>query len=71
MARSERVAIPAGTSKIAQRTTIFPVSLPLIPDSAFPITSQQDLVDKLSKLLLRPLPTGQSSTRPAIKLTGK
>jgi hypothetical protein len=53
MAPSKRVAIPAATSKVAHKTSVFPISLPRVPDSAFPINSHEELVEKLSKLFLR------------------
>ena len=37
-----------------RRATIFPISMPRIPDSVFPITSTQDLMTKLSRLYLVP-----------------
>jgi len=35
------------------RAAIFPISIPPIPASAFPITSQEDLINKLYALFLR------------------
>ena len=68
MALSKRVAVPAGTSKVAHKTTIFPVSFPRIPDSAFPINSHEDLVEKLSKLFLRRASSSmQVGARAAVK----
>jgi hypothetical protein len=64
----ERVAIPAGTSKVAHKAAIFPIAVPRIPDSVFPINSQEELIEKLSKLLVRKSSLhavpGQSIKRP-------
>lgn len=49
----KRVANPDGTAKTAHKTAIFPINLPRIPDSAFPINSHEELVAKLSRLFLR------------------
>jgi hypothetical protein len=66
------VAIPAGTSKVAQKTTVFPVSFPRLPASAFPISSHEDLVDKLSKLFLRrSSSSGKTGGRTSVKHPGK
>jgi hypothetical protein len=45
------------------RASIFPISTPSIPLSAFPIKSQEDLVNKISRLFLKP--PFPASRRPA------
>jgi hypothetical protein len=46
------VPLPSGKHKAPKRSTIFPVAFPHLPDSEFPITSQEDLVTKLSNAFL-------------------
>lgn len=51
----------------AARASIFPISIPPIPASAFPITSQEDLVAKMTRLFLRPpFPKNHKSAAQAV-----
>lgn len=62
-----RMAVPVGTPKATPRTTIFPISLPRIPESLFPIHSHEDLVAKLSRFFLLHsyiYPAAQASANP-------
>jgi hypothetical protein len=56
MALSDKVgSVPAPKQKIVRgRSAIFPIAIPQIPASVFPITSQEDLVTKISHLFLAP-----------------
>jgi hypothetical protein len=48
-------SVPSSKKRIARsRSAIFPISIPEMPASVFPITSQQDLVNKISRLFLAP-----------------
>lgn len=45
--------VPGAKKKtLPSRPTVFPISLPRLPKSIFPITSHEDLVEKISRLLL-------------------
>lgn len=54
---AKRVSVPRPKNKIVRsRSSVFPISIPEMPASIFPITSQEDLVKKISRLFLAPLP---------------
>jgi hypothetical protein len=66
MALSDKIgSVPAPKQKIVRgRSAIFPIAIPEIPASVFPIISQEDLVTKISRLFLAPpfLKTGKPGT---------
>ena len=58
---TKRVSMPPPKKKIVrQRSSVFPIAIPEVPASLFPITSQEDLVSKITRLFL----TSPPKTRP-------
>jgi hypothetical protein len=58
---AKRVKVPPLKKEIVrQRSAVFPIAIPEIPASLFPITSQEDLVNKITRLFL----TSPKKTRP-------
>jgi hypothetical protein len=50
-------SVPTPKKKIAlRRSSVFPILIPEMPASIFPITSQEDLVSKISRLFPQPFP---------------
>ena len=57
---TKRVSVPRKKKLVRQRSSVFSIAIPQMPSSVFPITSQEDLVSKISSLFLTSLP----KTRP-------
>jgi hypothetical protein len=62
---TKRVSVPPPKKKIVrQRSAVFPIAIPEMPPSLFPITSQEDLVSKIARLFLTSLPKAKPRGAP-------
>jgi len=69
---AKRVSVPPPKKQIVrQRSAVFPIAIPEMPPSLFPITSQEDLVSKITRLFLTLPPKTRARGAPLPPSVGK